>query len=647
MPQMEDASDIAALARPLTSWALSDSDYRLMVEAVSDYAIFFLDPHGYVLTWNTGARRLNGYQAEEIIGRHFSVFYPQARIDEGWPDQELRFAAERGRFEDEGWRLRKDGTRFWANVIITKLVDESGEFRGFSKITRDLTERREAQEQLRLSEERFRLLVDGVKDYAIFMLDPDGHIVSWNAGAQKSTGYSTDEALGRHFTMFKPTDAELGVTDTDEVAESSRAGRFETQGWRLRKGGIRYWASVLAAPLYDDSGIHRGYAMVMRDLSDRRRIDMLEDESRRITTFIAMLGHELRNPLSPIANALQLLDRPGLDAGQLRAAREVIGRHLGHITHLVDDLLDVGRITSGKIRLDREMLRIADAVREASEIGESVLRANAHRLNVEIEDENLWMLGDRARIVQVLGNLLTNAAKFTPPGGRITLRLSRRGNVAEISVRDNGSGIPSDLLPDIFNLFVQGEQDVARPQGGLGLGLTLVRQLVTLHGGDVTAYSSGRPGEGAEFIIQMPLRTAPPEAPPANAPAVENPQGRILVVDDNRDAADTMAFLLETFGYETRVAYDGRAALDILENDGIDLALLDVGLPGISGLDLARMMAARFDAPELIAVSGYGQDKDSAASLASGFRLHMTKPVDTDELLAAIARLLHARRAAH
>jgi PAS domain S-box-containing protein len=643
---MEDAFDTAARARPMRSWALSDSDYRLMVDAVSDYAIFFLDPCGYVLTWNTGARRLKGYAAEEIVGRHFSVFYPQSRIDEGWPDEELRIATEQGRFEDEGWRLRKDGTRFWANVIITKLVDDAGEFRGFSKITRDLTERREAQEQLRLSEERFRLLVDGVKDYAIFMLDPDGYIVSWNVGAQKSTGYGTDEVLGRHFTMFKPADAGHGVADTDELAESSKAGRFETEGWRLRKGGSRYWASVLAAPLYDDSGIHRGYAMVMRDLSDRRRIDALEDESRRLTTFIAMLGHELRNPLAPIANALQLLDRPGLDSRQLRATREIIGRHLGHVTHLVDDLLDVGRITSGKIRLDREMLRIADAVREASEIGESTLRANAHQLNVEIEDENLWMLGDRARIVQVLGNLLTNAAKFTPAGGCISLRLSRRGSLAEISVRDNGSGISYELLPNIFDLFVQGEQDVARPQGGLGLGLTLVRQLVTLHGGDVTAYSSGRAGEGAEFIIQLPTRPPPQISAPVGNAVTDSLQGRILVVDDNCDAADTMASLLETFGYQTAVAYDGPGALEMLENQPIDVALLDVGLPGINGLDLARTISTRRDAPVLIAVSGYGQDKDCEASLAAGFRLHMTKPVDTDKLLAAIAQSLHMRRAA-
>lgn len=627
--------------RLLTSWALSDSDYRLMVEAVSDYAIFFLDPNGHVLTWNRGARLLKGYNDDEIIGRHFSVFYPRSRIDERWPDQELRSARELGRFEDEGWRVRKDGTTFWANVIITRLIDEAGEFRGFSKITRDLTERREQQELLRLSEERFRLLVDSVRDYAIFMLDPDGNVVSWNVGAQNSTGYSSAEVIGRHFSIFYPQTAAGHATDLEQTLSDRH---FEGEDWQVRKGGTHYWASVAITPLYNDLGVHRGFAMVTRDLTERQRIGALEDESRRITTFLAMLGHELRNPLTPIANALQLLEREASRSDALRATHDIIGRQLRHITHLVDDLLDVGRITSGKVRLERELLCLSDVVREAGETSASLFEHNGQTLTMHTASAPIWVYGDRARLLQVIGNLLANAGKFTPAGGAIILSLRRLSSTAEISVKDNGNGITASLMPKIFELFVQGDQEADRPNGGLGLGLNLVQQLVTLHGGDVCAYSSGRAGAGSEFVIHLPIRDTPEALPRKVTIAHENVTGRILVVDDNRDAADTLAHLLETFGYETRVVYDGHAALTAVEQQRPDLALLDVGLPGINGLDLARILSQQKEPPHLIAISGYGQDKDRAASLAAGFHLHMVKPVDTGQLLDAIDKLLGAAK---
>lgn len=629
--------------RPLTSWALSDSDYRLMVDAVSDYAIFFLDPKGYVLTWNKGAHLLKGYEDDEIIGQHFSIFYPQSRIDEGWPDQELAAALENGSFEDEGWRVRKDGTTFWANVIITRLVNESGEFRGYSKITRDLSERRQQQELLRLSEERFRLLVDGVKDYAISMLDPDGNIVSWNVGAQQSTGYRSGEVLGRHFSMFYPEEPTRPHGLAGELAQTLRDGHIESDGWQLRKSGGRYWANITITALYDEAGVHRGFAMVTRDLSERQRISALEDESRRITTFLAMLGHELRNPLTPIANALQLLEREAERSDRLRATHQIIGRQLRHITRLVDDLLDLGRITSGKIQLERELLCLSEVVREAAEIAQSQFEQTGQSLMLTIASEPIWINGDRVRLLQVIGNLLSNAAKFTPASGSVILSLRRRGSTAEISVKDNGSGIPPGLLPKIFELFVQGEQDVARPHGGLGLGLSLVRQLVALHGGQVNAYSNGKAGDGSEFLIHLPIRDTPQALPKPEAAAHGNVSGRILVVDDNQDAADTLACLLETFGYETRVAYDGHSALLVAEHQRPDVALLDVGLSGINGLDLARMLSRREPPPHLIAVSGYGQANDRLDSAAAGFHLHMTKPVDTEKLLSTLDELLRAK----
>lgn len=266
-------------ARAEAALAASEEQFRTLVGGVKDYAIFLLDPVGFVASWNPGAERIKGYRAEEIIGRHFSTFYPQEAIDRGWPEEELRRAAADGRIEDEGWRLRKDGSRFWANVVITALRDEAGVLRGFGKVTRDLTERRKAEEQLRASEERFRMLVGGVRDYAIFMLDPGGHVLTWNVGAERIKGYRAEEILGRHFsTFYTPEDLASGRTEM-ELEVAVREGAYEEEGWRVRKDGSRFWASVVITALRDESGVLRGYSKVTRDVTERR-------ESERIRSIV-------------------------------------------------------------------------------------------------------------------------------------------------------------------------------------------------------------------------------------------------------------------------------------------------------------------------------------------------------------------------
>jgi CheY-like chemotaxis protein len=288
-------------------------------------------------------------------------------------------------------------------------------------------------------------------------------------------------------------------------------------------------------------------------------------------------------------------------------------------------------------------LRLAEAVHEAIEGMRTIFAARAQTLDVDIDAPDLWVLGDHTRIVQMVGNLLGNAAKFTANGGAIAVALQRRGLNAEISVRDNGVGVAPELMPDIFDLFVQGHQDVERAQGGLGIGLSLVRQLAALHGGTVTAYSSGRAGDGSEFVITLPTMVTP-ATDPREAPRPAGTARRlILIVDDNHDAADTLGFLLETCGHRTQLAYDGVAGLAALDSIKPDLVLLDIGLPGLSGLEVARRINARPQPPPLIAISGYGQDKDRAASLAAGFRAHITKPVDVDALFALIDKLCDER----
>ena len=626
-------------APPIGATRIDDSLYRLMIESVSDYAIFLLDTQGRILTWNTGARLMKGYAADEIIGKHLSVFYSQDEIDRGWPDHELLMAREHGRFEDEGWRVRKDGTRFWANIVITRLLDESGALLGFSKITRDLTDRRRHEELLRHSEERFRLVVENVVDYAIFMLDPTGHVASWNAGAQLNKGYSADEIIGRHFSIFYPPDVAASGWPERELEIALREGRMEDEGWRVRKDGSRFWASVVITALHDAAGVHRGFAKVTRDLTEKRKMSALEDEGRRITNFLAMLGHELRNPLAPISNALSVLGMENPAPEQLRRMHDIIGRQVRQMSRLIDDLLDVSRIISGKVQLKVEPVALRDAANSALESVAPLMQQKSHTLTLELAAEP-WVSGDHARLVQIMVNLLTNAAKFTPNGGQIALRIGRNDSLAEISVVDNGPGIPAALLPNIFKLFFQGEQDVSRTHGGLGLGLSLVRELVKLHGGEISVFSAAEIRPGSEFVVQLPVIAPPAESTSLlRTPAAGGGQ-RILVVDDNRDAANTMGLLLEVLGYVVEVIYDGGGVLASIRERRPDLVLLDIGLPGASGLEVARRVAAEIeDPPPLVAVSGYGQDKDRAASLEAGFRAHLTKPVTLSDLTELLAGL--------
>jgi PAS domain S-box-containing protein len=485
----------------------SEERFRLLVEGVHDYAIFLLDTTGHVASWNAGARRLKGYQPEEIIGKHVSVFYPQEALDRKWPDHELAEATRLGRFEDEGWRLRKDGTRFWANVLITALRDREGVLRGFSKITRDLTERRAQEERLRQSEERFRLLLEGVADYAIYMLDPDGRVTSWNTGAEHITGYRAAEIIGESFERFYPAEDVAAGLPAEELRTAVLNRRAENRGWRLRKDGSRYWADVIVTALHDESGQLRGFAKVTRDLSERKRMESLEEEGRHLTEFLAMLAHELRNPLAPIRNAVAILAAQREVPPQAAWCRDVIERQALHLTRLVDDLLDVSRITRGKLRMHAETMDVNDAVHRAMEVANPLIEARRHVLRMELSQGALLVNGDLTRITQVVVNLLNNAAKYTPEGGEIRVATEVADDFAVIRVKDNGAGIPAHTLESVFELFSQGERSLDRADGGLGIGLTLARRIAALHGGGIVATSEGL-GKGSEFIVTLPRLVA-------------------------------------------------------------------------------------------------------------------------------------------
>lgn len=606
---------------------------------IEDYAIMLLDPQGIVVSWNSGARRIKGWEAQEIIGRHFSAFYPPEALSKGWPDHELRMAVQHGRFSDEGWRVRKDGSRFWASVVITALRPNDKMGGGFVKITRDLTERRDAEEVLRLSEERLRLLIDGVREYAIFLLSPEGLITSWNSGAERIKGYKASEILGRHFSCFYPPEVVAQGLPEWELEAAIRDGSVENEGWRIRKGGGRFWANVIITSLIGDDGTLRGFAKVTRDMTDRRRVEDLLRADRQKNEFLALLTHELRNPLAPIRSALHVMAQPDLEAKAAAHIRSIAVRQVDHLTRLLDDLLDVAQVTDGRIELRQERLDISLVIARAVEAAASLIAERHHRLSVEVPRHQLWVHADPVRLEQVYTNLLVNAAKFTDPQGTISVAGRREGHQIVVRIRDNGAGIDPLLAPRIFDLFTQAERR-PRMARGTGIGLTLVRRLVELHGGTVDVVSAGR-GKGSEFSVSLPAVEAPAAGDARARSGSALPERlRILVVDDNIDAADSLAMALRLSGQEVRVAYDGPAALTIAAETRPEAVLLDIGMPVMDGYRVARRLreAEGTERALIIAVTGWGQDEDRRMSREAGIDYHLVKPVDPGLLGPLMAR---------
>jgi PAS domain S-box-containing protein len=499
--------------------------------------------------------------------------------------------------------------------------------------------------ELRSSEKSFRLLVDSVTDYAIFMLDTEGRVASWNAGAQRIKGYRPEEIIGHSFERFYPPEKVAAGWPREELRRAIACGRVEDEGWRIRKDGTRFWANVVITPVLDRDGALRGFAKVTRDMTEQRRLLELERASRHMNEFIAMLAHELRNPLAPIRNAVNVLRmQPDLPPVIDRMA-DMIDRQARQLTRLVDDLLDVGRIATGKISLQRQDLDYREIVLASAEAARPLVAGKRHQLQVEVADQ-IPMRGDPTRLAQVLHNLLSNAARYTPDGGEISLTATVDGNRSITRVRDNGQGIAPEALERIFGLFEQ-EPGVERnpSESSLGIGLTLARTLAELHGGSLTAHSEGR-GLGATFELVLPCQpvtTAPAEGRGASAPRSDDL--RVLVVDDNHDSADSMVLLLEQLGHEAHAAYGAAQALKLAATVRPSLILLDLNMPGEDGFEVIRRLRSVIEHPVYIAaMTGYGQRADRERTRGAGFDEHLTKPVALDPLLKVMQRA--AQRAA-
>ncbi|HET7340479.1 MAG TPA: PAS domain S-box protein [Methylomirabilota bacterium] len=602
-----------------------------IVESSND-AIIGKTLDGVITSWNRGAVRLFGYTAAEIVGRPMLTIIPPERHDE---ERSVLARVRAGHAVEpfDTVRLRKDGSAVDVSLTVSPVRDARGRITGASTIARDISERRRAEELAA----RLAAIVSSADD-AIVSKTLDGVITSWNAAAERMFGYSAAEAIGQPIYLIIPPDRyreEESILARLRRAEAVE--HFETV--RRRKDGALVDVSITVSPLRDGRGRIIGASKIARDVSERRRLERdrallyeeAQEANRAKDEFIAMLGHELRNPLGAISSAVRLLEPADALSDRAALARDVIARQTRHLARLVDDLLDVVRVMTGKVLLERHPLDLAEVVTRHLNSLRTTGKMQDHV--VTLEATPVWVDADVVRLEQVIGNLVSNALKYTPAGGGIVVSVSLDGGEAVLSVADTGVGIAPHLVSRIFDLFVQGERRLDRAQGGLGIGLTLVRRLVELHGGSVKAESIGI-GQGSRFTVR--LRAVPAPRPAAAAglePRAVVPR-RILVVEDNRDARDMLRHVLEVSGHEVHEALDGRQGLEAALRLRPDVALIDLGLPELDGYELARQIRAADPDRRmlLVAVTGYGSAEDRERSLTAGFDLHLVKPVDVETL---------------
>jgi PAS domain S-box-containing protein len=742
----------------------TEARFTEMVKNVRDHSIFLTDPAGVITSWNVAAERVIGYPEAEAVGKHFSLIFTPEDRENGLPDWELRAARERGRAEDERWHVRKGGERFWALGIVTPLHDASGRLTGFSKILRDITDRKRAADALRASEAKYRTLFDSMDEgfCIIEVLSEDGRPADYrflevNPAFERQTGIAgaagrrmreiapgheehwfetygrvaasgepvrfqhAADALGRYYDVYAfrvgtPEQRRVAILFNDitarqraEAALRHRTAQFQVLLDRAPVGVYLVDADFrivevnpAARPVFGDvpdlvgrdfgevihtlwegdyadevAGLFRstletgesyvtseraerrrdrgvleyyewridritlldgrfGVVCYFRDVSERvHREAALREADRRKDEFLAMLGHELRNPLTPLRGVVDTLRRQTPDGDGLGRAYAMMDRQVGHLTRLVDDLLDVSRITRGLVELRREPVGLAEVADQAAEMAAPAVEGRGHELSLTLPRKPLRVEGDATRLTQVLYNLLNNAAKYTDAGGRIWLTIGREGDEAVVRVRDNGSGMKADLVPKVFDLFTQGERTLDRSLGGLGLGLTLVRRLVEMHGGTAEARSDG-PERGSEFIVRLPALPADdatPAAPrPPGPPRAAVQVARALVIDDNVDVAESMTWMLEGLAREIKMVHSGPAALELVPEWRPDVILCDIGMPGMDGYETCRRLrrAPGLAGVVIAAVSGYGGPEDQTKSKEAGFDRHLVKPVGWD-----------------
>ena len=628
--------------------------YRLLVEAVTDYAIYMLDASGIVTTWNPGAQRFKGYAANEIIGQHFSRFYTEDDRKTGLPSRALETAEREGKFEAEGWRVRKDGSRFWAYVVIDPIRDRSGQIIGFAKITRDLTERKAAEQVLHRSEEQFRLLVQGVSDYAIYLLDSEGNITSWNLGAQRIKGYFANEIIGQHFSRFY-TDEDRAAGLPQLALETVRNhGRFEKEAWRVRKDGSRFWAHVIIDPIRDDQGNAIGYAKITRDISERRKAEEELQKAREfslqaqkleaIGQLTGGIAHDFNNLLMAVLGSLELLRKRLSDDPKSIALLENAAQGAQRGTTLTKRMLAFAR----NYEMKKEAIDIPTLVHGMKELVE---RSMGPSFNMEIRFPLSLnpVEADANQLELALLNLSLNARDAMADGGDIILAAReenisaghrsglKAGRYIRLSVTDTGEGMDQETLLKATEPFFT-TKGVGK---GTGLGLSMVHGFAEQSGGRLILHSQKGAGTTAELLLPV-AKTSEKAIPATPAPPAKALRPlTILAVDDDALVLMNTVHMLEDLGHTVFEAYSGYEALEILKReDGIDLVVTDQAMPKMTGTELAKIIKREWpDIPVLLATGYADRVRGDDVGLPK-----LTKPYMQRELAEAIVRMNPPRR---
>jgi PAS domain S-box-containing protein len=604
----------------------------------SDDAIISESLDGVVTSWNRGAERLFGYTAAEIVGGLITpLSAPGHDADVAAIPERVRRGERVDPYETR-WRT-KDGRVIDILLSVSPIRHRDGTLVGTSRIARDLTQRKQAEEELRRSELRFARFMQNLPGLA-WIKDSRGRYVYANDAAERAFGLPRDRLYGRTDEETFPPGTAAVFREHDRRAVEAGSGIQVVETLEHPDGTVHHsLVSKFAIPNPGDVEALAGGMAI--DITDRLEMEAaLREADRRKDEFLAMLAHELRNPLSAIANASLVAGQAGTEEDRAWAL-DVIGRQVGNLGRMIDDLLDVTRITRGKIQLRREVVDVPTVLARAIEAVQPLIAQRGHALDVSQSSGDLRVDADPTRLEQVFTNLLANAAKYTDPGGHLDVAATRQGEEIVVTVRDDGIGIPAETMPHIFDLFAQADRTLDRSQGGLGIGLTLVQRLVALHGGVVSARSDG-PGMGSEFLVRLPASEAKRHearrAPAPDGRAQSRP--RVLVVDDNIDSARGFERLLRAAGHEVLTAHDGRSALAVAREYRPEIVLLDIGLPGMNGYDVAAELRG-MDGLEgllIVAVTGYGQESDRARAQAAGFDAHLVKPVDMGALRTLLAR---------
>ncbi len=626
----------------------NDEMFRLLVSGVKDYAIVLMDDEGRIVRWDDGAERIQGYAAEEIIGSSCSRFYTQEDVNAGKPEVELRLARIAGRIHDEGWRVCKNGSRFWASFELTALRDKDGTLTGFAKVIRDITSRKDAEERLRKSEEMFRLLVLGVKDYAIVTLNTDGEVVSWNEGVQRIKGYSAEEILGSHLSRFyTKEDIELAKPQL-ELEIAAKEGRFEVEGWRVRKDQSVFRAHVVITALHDQMGKLVGFGKVTRDITSQKEAEealklakeQAEQASRYKSEFLANMSHEIRTPMNGIIGITNILLRSPL-ADQQRQNLVILHDVGISLLSVINDILDFSKVEAGKLVLESQAFEPLALIEGIGDFFAAQARATNVSLMTHIAPglpDSVY--GDAGRLRQVLTNLTSNAIKFSP-NGEVIIKVTAADDSAnpvrlKFEVIDNGVGIPEEALERIFNPFVQADGANNRKYGGTGLGLSISKRLVELMGGEIGVVS--KLGQGATFWFIVPLEN---KHPGSDKPTLRTKFDdlRIALIDDVNSSRNVIQTYLEEAGVRFSSTSEVKEALSMVRNsskggDPYSALLINLSNPSEQLVDeAAELLAAAATAgTEVVLAYGLGDSRNRNEEIDQLFKFKISKPVKRSEL---------------